>query len=378
MAGTPRGFRLLSLSAFFAAFAALTTPVSAERVILPGAALGPIAPIVVIRSPAFSRQDFRPLDTPTLTSMFDGAARMRAPFGQSVIAGAPAFDPRSVPEPVFGAAKSAPSAARGKSGAALFAELHETSGRGQRPRAFEKAGDYLFSTADNVRVNGARGVRDAYSLVFVPGTGSDGGDYPERGDQNGDGRVDRGMNVEHIWPQSFFDQDSPMRADLHHLLPTFMHPNETRGHLPFGEVQGKGDYSNNGGAKRGQGVFEPPDATKGRVARAMLYFYTRYHDRAIYRGDFSRAFWDGKLEMLLRWNRAFPPDLDEQRRNDLVERFQGNRNPYVDDPGLADRIGAEVFRSDSRVFVSAKGRPRDSRPFENRRRHRHSRSRHRR
>ncbi|MDD5628471.1 MAG: endonuclease, partial [Elusimicrobia bacterium] len=38
----------------------------------------------------------------------------------------------------------------------------------------------------------------------------------------------------------------------------------------------------------------------------------------------------------------------EKRRNDLVEEFQGNRNPFIDDPALADRIGAEAFRRASR------------------------------
>ena len=48
--------------------------------------------------------------------------------------------------------------------------------------------------------------------------------------------------------------------------------------------------------------------------------------------------------MLLEWNRTFPPSNQERGRNALVERFQGNRNPFIDDPSLADRIGAEGFR----------------------------------
>ena len=65
---------------------------------------------------------------------FDGAARMRPTFGLSAIQGAPAFDPGSVPEPDFGAAEIVPSASEGNTGAALFTELHEASGRGQQPR----------------------------------------------------------------------------------------------------------------------------------------------------------------------------------------------------------------------------------------------------
>jgi len=31
--------------------------------------------------------------------------------------------------------------------------------------------------------------------------------------------------------------------------------------------------------------------------------------------------------------------------NGLIEQFQGNRNPYVDDYTLADKVGASVFKS---------------------------------
>jgi hypothetical protein len=240
-------------------------------------------------------------------------------------------------------------AAAADSGAGLLASLHELSGRGFRQQDYGAASNYMFSTADNVERAGRRGVVAAYSGVFVAGTSTEGSDYRESGDQNGDGFVDsKGMNVEHVWPQSFFSKRLPMKSDLHHLLPTFIHPNGVRGSMPFGAVKGQGEYHNDAGAKAGQGVFEPPDAAKGRVARALLYFYTRYHDRNISNSGFSPAFWNQKLELLLEWNRRFPPDSNERRRNGLVESFQGNRNPFVDDPSLADRVGADAFRRASR------------------------------
>ena len=240
-------------------------------------------------------------------------------------------------------------AAQSQSGAQLLAAFHESTGQGFRQHEYGEASKYMFSTADNVERGGRRGVVDAYSGVFVPGTSADGSDYRESGDQNNDHFVDsQGMNVEHTWPQSFFAKRLPMKSDLHHLMATFIHPNGMRGSMPFGVVQGQGEYHNDGGAKAGQGVFEPPDASKGRVARALLYFYTRYYDTNISNGGFSAAFWNEKLELFLSWNRAFPPGPDEKRRNDLVEKFQGNRNPFIDDPALADRIGAAAFRKASR------------------------------
>jgi endonuclease I len=151
------------------------------------------------------------------------------------------------------------------------------------------------------------------------------------------------MNVEHVFPQSLFEKSLPMRSDLHHLMATFEHPNGMRGSLPFGVAKGPLHYHNDAGAKSDGRVFEPPDFTKGRVARSMLYFYSRYKDQGFFPGH-AAAFWNSQIPVLLEWNRRFPPTVEEQRRNDQVQAFQGNRNPYVDDPGLADRIGAEALR----------------------------------
>jgi len=35
-------------------------------------------------------------------------------------------------------------------------------------------------------------------------------------------------------------------------------------------------------------------------------------------------------------HRAHPPGADEKRRNDVIQRLQGRRNPYIDNPSLAD------------------------------------------
>lgn len=245
---------------------------------------------------------------------------------------APAVAPKKVP------------GTEGLTGKVLLDALNQITGRGYKVNDYGAASDFMFSQADQVIVNGVRGVIDAYSGIFVPGTGKDGDDYPERGDQNGDGHSDRqGMNVEHTWPQSLFAKALPMRSDLHHLMATFMHPNSVRGHMPFGVVTGRPDYENKAGAKRGNGVFEPPDAVKGRVARGMLYFYSRYKDSRTF-GRNSTEFWNQQIELFLEWNRRFPPDAFEARRNDLVQSFQGNRNPFIDDYTLADRVGKDAFR----------------------------------
>jgi hypothetical protein len=256
----------------------------------------------------------------------------------------PAAD--SVPVPLFPLRTPAAQAAS-LSGEALFSYLHantEPALPGTRTD-YLKSKKYMFSVADNTGCGGGPGVTCLYSQVCAKGATEHGEDYKENGDQNGDGFVDAdGMNAEHAWPQGFFNGALPMRADLHHIFPTFVKPNNTRGSVPYGLVS-KPEYSTSVGSKFDRQVFEPAAAVKGDVARAILYFVVRYYDQNIRDGMNYRDFWTSRVQMFLDWNRQDPPDAAEKRRNDLIEKFQGNRNPFVDDPSLADKIGFKVFQA---------------------------------
>lgn len=230
----------------------------------------------------------------------------------------------------------------GLTGEALFQALHAAVPK--KDISYSAAKAYMYSNADNVICNGAPGIITFYSRVCVNGASANGNDYPERTDLNGDGVVDKIINAEHIWPQSYFNSALPMVSDLFNLGATFATPNSRRGNSRFAMVS-KADYSTSCGSKRGKEGFEPCDPTKGNVARSVLYFVLAYHDRSIRQGMDYNEFWVKQVPMFLEWNRLDPPDADEKRRNDLVEQFQGNRNPFIDNPELADRIGAQVFTS---------------------------------
>ena len=208
-----------------------------------------------------------------------------------------------------------------------------------------KAKKYMFSIADNTGCGGKPGVVAFYSQVCVPGASEHGEDYKEPGDANGDGLQDSdGMNAEHTWPQGFFNKAAPMKSDLHHIFPTFIGVNGMRGSEPFGEVS-QAVYSTLSGSKLGAEGFEPADAVKGDVARALFYFLVRYNDRKIKDGMDYRDFWVDRVAMFIAWHRQDPPDAAERRRNDLIDRYQGNRNPFVDDPRLVEKVGMQIFQS---------------------------------
>lgn len=168
-------------------------------------------------------------------------------------------------------------------------------------------------------------------------------------------RFNTDWNREHVWPQSFgADSDDKPGYDFHHLYPADPGVNSSRSNLIFDWSDGGGTpVSNAPGSTKDNNSFEPRDEDKGRVARAMLYMDLRYESSDGF-GDFVLAETANqasqrmaKLSTLLEWNRLFPPDERERRRNHLVDmgfQFstrsyrQGNRNPFVDFPDLADAL----------------------------------------
>jgi len=257
------------------------------------------------------------------------------------------FSISALPLPAGPVLYNAPLAAsRELAGEALFSYLHEATVPAPRsvPPSYKASKAFMYSSADNSGCSGRSGVVTLYSQVCVPGSGDTGDNYKERGDENGDGVVDSFINAEHIWPQGYFNSALPMVADLHHLAPTFVTPNSRRSNLKFSKVV-RAVYSTLSGSKLGKEGFEPANSAKGNVARAMFYFIVRYSDRNIRQGMNYSEFWSANVGMLLEWNRQDPPDAAERRRNALIEEFQGNRNPFIDNPELAERIGEQVFKA---------------------------------
>ena len=162
-------------------------------------------------------------------------------------------------------------------------------------------------------------------------------------------------NREHSWPQSFGAELSPAYTDAHHLFPADPLANEDRSNYAFDELTSGTPLRNAPESIRNPSLrlVEPRDEDKGRIARALLYMETRY-EASDPTGDFKLsddpASWDkrmGKLSTLLKWNREFPPDERERRKNHLIYTgvrvnntviFQLNRNPFVDYPDLADAV----------------------------------------
>ena len=156
-------------------------------------------------------------------------------------------------------------------------------------------------------------------------------------------------NREHLWAQSWANNDGTEKTDLHHVYPTDGKVNGVRDNYAFGEV-GATSWVSQNGSKLGScvtpgfkgTVFEPIDEYKGDVARALMYVSVRYYrqDSDWKSSDMTNksVIKDWAMTMLLRWHRDDPVSAKEISRNEAVYSIQQNRNPFVDYPDFAEMI----------------------------------------
>jgi len=184
-------------------------------------------------------------------------------------------------------------------------------------------------------------------------------------------------NREHLIPQSYFDEQLPMKTDAFHVWPTDGKINGIRGNEPFatvGYVNPNSVNVSSNGSKFGQSTlegytgnaFEPIDEFKGDIARAFFYFATRYEDdmdlfyeenpsvgtRVMFDGTTNKVFADNFLNMLYEWHINDPVSLREININNHVYTNQGNRNPFIDNPIYVELIWQTVLNNENFNSIS--------------------------
>ncbi len=147
------------------------------------------------------------------------------------------------------------------------------------------------------------------------------------------------FNCEHVVPQSWFNKSNPMRADLHHLFACEPKCNSHRSNYRYKDFEDFAPQVEDPFEKlkrqcgKADGSRFEPEAGKGYVARATLYFILRYPNSTQYK--------EKDLKTLLKWHKDFPVDPFDLHRNFHIQRAQGNRNPFIDFPDLADVVDFE-------------------------------------
>ena len=180
------------------------------------------------------------------------------------------------------------------------------------------------------------------------------------------------FNREHSLPKSWFNEKNPAYYDLGHIVPTDGKVNGMRSNNVFGECAS--GYATWGTGKLGKAkavttmnvkgsstitttftgtAFEPADKYKGDFARMYMYMVIRYKPgnsnsvNLAAAGDGQKMFnstdtnyglTDYSIALLMKWHRQDPVSQKEIDRNNGMETTQGNRNPFIDYPCLAEYL----------------------------------------
>jgi len=163
-------------------------------------------------------------------------------------------------------------------------------------------------------------------------------------------------NREHTWPRSYcLDLSGVDNSDLHNLFPCNASVNSSRGNKYFDITTPPGTQNSVSPENTfDSDSWEPSGPDKGIVARAAFYMAVRYDgsdpntsDLKLGESPNTATHTFGKISTLLEWNRTNPPNAFAAARNDALYygvqttvgfRQQGNRNPFIDYPQLADAV----------------------------------------
>ena len=253
----------------------------------------------------------------------------------------------------------------GKSAKSLFDAVHEVVKVGYSSLGYDGLWDAYQHT--DLRDNGK--IWDMYSDCSWTYKSDQCGSYSSECDC---------YNREHSIPKSWYgDTKSGPGCDIFHLVPTDGKVNGMRSNYAFGEVS-SASYTFDG-AKLGSSksititngntiagnegtsiscsankVFEPRDEYKGDFARGYFGAMIRWagDHQSFTDGDggkiFSSSYAAGSfgltkygVALLMKWHRQDPVSQKEVDRNNGIQQTQGNRNPFIDYPYLAEFIWGE-------------------------------------
>ena len=252
----------------------------------------------------------------------------------------------------------------GKSGKSLFDAVHDVAKEGYSSLGY----DGLWSAYQYTDLHDNGYVWDMYSDCTWKSLNSNRcGNYSTECDC---------YNREHSIPKSWYgDTKSGPGCDIFHLVPTDGKVNGIRSNYPFGEVS-SADYNKHGN-KKGSAksititggntiagssgatisasgtVFEPRDEYKGDFARGYMGALLRWAgEKAFTDGEGSKTFTTNfstgsfgltkyGVALLMKWHRQDPVSQKEVDRNNGIQQTQGNRNPFIDYPYLAEYIWGE-------------------------------------
>ena len=122
------------------------------------------------------------------------------------------------------------------------------------------------------------------------------------------------LTAEHIFPQSFTKHYSKANKDMHNIHLTNYYTNNLRSNKKF---------SHYGDKTATQKFYIPCNYSCGTIARSLAYMKYTYPLL-----NLSNVI---DSDILLTWNELYPPTELELKKNNIIFKYQGNKNIFIED-----------------------------------------------
>ena len=122
------------------------------------------------------------------------------------------------------------------------------------------------------------------------------------------------LTAEHIFPQSFTKDYSKANKDMHNIYLTNYYTNNFRSNKKFSH------FINENISKK---IYVPCNYSRGIIARALVYMKYTYPLL-----NLSTII---DYDIIILWNKLYPPTEYEFEKNNIVYNYQGNKNIFIED-----------------------------------------------
>lgn len=124
------------------------------------------------------------------------------------------------------------------------------------------------------------------------------------------------LTAEHIFPQSFTKYYSKANKDMHNIVLTNYYTNNLRSNKKF-------SHSGDTNITASQRYYVPCNYSRGTIARSLAYMKYSYPLL-----NLSNVI---DTNIILAWNELYPPTELELKKNNIIFKYQGNKNIFIDD-----------------------------------------------
>jgi len=137
------------------------------------------------------------------------------------------------------------------------------------------------------------------------------------------------FNLEHVYPKSYMNKQH--YNDMHNIFKSDIYINNVRSNYKYIDNDDKEFklynhnfkqlYTSDNYVNSKLNLFVPDDASKGLIARAIMYMSYKYNY------DYKKVI---DSDNLINWCFKYPPTKNEYCHNNLIAQIQKNRNIFID------------------------------------------------